>query len=81
MSLRLVHVAKSPVVTGEMRRGWGPVRVRDPLWRVRGAGAVALWAFVTRCEGRSALGLGPRGHVVTRCDGRSALGLGPRENS
>ena len=42
------------------------------------AGAVAPWALVTRCEGRSALGLGPRGHFVTRCDGRNARGLGPR---
>ena len=40
------------------------------------AGAVAPWELVTRCEGRNALGLGPRG--LTRCDGRNALGPRPR---
>ncbi len=37
-----------------------------------------LLTFVTRCDGRNALGLGPRGHLVTPCDGWGTLGLGPR---
>ena len=38
---------------------------------------MAPWAFVTRCDGRGALGLGPRGHVQAVLRVGARWGVGP----
>ena len=50
-----------PVVTGKGFWGWGPVGMRGAFRRPERAEAAAPWAFVTRCGGRQAPGLGPVG--------------------